>query len=72
MPSLGLLLVSTEINLALSTYCETAVIAELEFFFWIQHLPMLSIFNPVASGSTPITLDVLIYLASQLTINLPL
>lgn len=32
MPSRGLFLVSTEISLALSTYCETAVIAELEFF----------------------------------------
>lgn len=69
MPSSGLFLVSTEISLAPSTYCETAAIAELEFF-WTQHLPMLNIFKPVASGSTPITLNVLIYPDSQLTINL--
>lgn len=31
---------------------------------------MLNIFKPVASGSTPITLNVLIYPASQLTTNL--
>ena len=54
MPSPGLFLVSTEIILALSTYCETAVIAELEFFLDTASAHV-EYFRPVASSCTPIT-----------------